>query len=69
MLKRAFWPWVLLSRGVRYRSVPFGRDVYLLETCAVGGSGLCVVMKIFIRFRCFKSSLKLVAKKVYAKYW
>ena len=62
MLKLALWPWVLLSRGV-------GGDVYLLVTYAVGGSGLCVVMNIFLRFRCFKSSWKLVANEVYAKFW
>ena len=45
-----------LSTVVKMCQVPFGGDVYLLVTYAVGGSGLCVVMKIFLRFRCFKSS-------------
>ena len=58
-----------LSTVVKRCQVPFGVDVYLLVTYAVGGSGLCVVVKIFLRLRCFKSSWKLVANEVYAKYW
>ena len=53
---------------VKRCQVPFGGDVYLLATYVVGGSGLCDVMKIFLRFRCLKSSWKLLmANEVYAK--
>ena len=59
-----------LGTVVKSCQVSFGGDVYLLAvTYAVGGSGLCVVMKIFLRFHCFKSSWKLVANEMYAKYW
>ena len=51
---------MVLGIVVKRCQVPFGGDVYLLVTYAVGGSGLCVVMN---------SSWKLVANEVYAKFW
>ena len=58
-----------LSTVVKRCQVLFVGDVYLLVTYTVSRSGLCVVMKIFLRFSCFKSSWKLVVNKVYAEYW